>query len=92
MKKIKTKFYCPCCGYDTFIEKPTGTYQICGICFWEDDPVQFEDLNFKGGANKVSLIQGQRNFEKFGACEKDMETNVREPNDNDSRNSKRKKN
>ncbi|MFV1884526.1 MAG: CPCC family cysteine-rich protein [Balneola sp.] len=32
------KYYCPCCVYDTLIEEPPGTYNICKICFWEDDP------------------------------------------------------
>lgn len=66
----KTKYYCPCCGYNSLDKEPPGTYQICRICFWEDDPVQFKDWNFVGGANKVSLIQGQKNFVKYGAVEK----------------------
>ena len=70
------KYFCPCCGYDTLTEEPPGTYDLCPICFWEDDPVQYKDPTFKGGANRVSLIQGQMNFEKFGACEKDKAKNV----------------
>ncbi|UOX88817.1 hypothetical protein MUY14_45345 [Amycolatopsis sp. FBCC-B4732] len=30
---------CPCCGHLAFGEPP-GSYGICGVCFWEDDPVQ----------------------------------------------------
>lgn len=80
------KFYCPCCGYNTFIEPPTGTYIICIICFWEDDPIQLENPNYQGGANRVSLIQGQKNFEMFGACEKEMINNVTKPTEEDIRN------
>lgn len=30
--------------------------------FWEDDPIQLEDNEYKGGANRVSLIQARHNF------------------------------
>ena len=70
MSEQTKKYFCPCCGYKSLDEEPTATYQICDICFWEDDPIQFNDWNYVGGANKVSLIQGQKNFEKFGAVEK----------------------
>ncbi len=85
MTPKNNKFFCPCCGYNTLAEKPSGTYQVCEICFWEDDPIQFEDWNYEGGANKVSLIQGQMNFENFGACEKSMIKNTRKPNQKDQR-------
>ncbi len=31
----KPRFECPCCGYLTLDER--GTYDICPVCFWEDD-------------------------------------------------------
>ncbi|MEH7657210.1 CPCC family cysteine-rich protein, partial [Bacillus velezensis] len=34
------KYTCPCCGYRTIEEEPPGTYEICNICYWEDDEVQ----------------------------------------------------
>lgn len=77
------KFTCACCGYKTLTEKPPGTYEICKICFWEDDVVQYEDPFYRGGANHVSLYEAQRNFIEFGACERDMKKHVREPNEND---------
>ena len=79
------KFACPCCGYKTFAEKPNGHYDICPVCFWEDDPIQFDDPNYEGGANKVSLKQGQRNFINFGACEREMIMNVRKPTEDEQR-------
>ncbi|MDD5070870.1 MAG: CPCC family cysteine-rich protein [Candidatus Omnitrophica bacterium] len=77
------KYTCPCCGYKTFDEAPPGTYLICPICFWEDDPGQFEDPNYEGGANVVSLRQAQKNFIEFGACDKKMIKNVRKLNPKD---------
>ncbi|MBP3944592.1 hypothetical protein J5U18_13725 [Sphingobacteriaceae bacterium WQ 2009] len=76
---VKIKYTCPCCGYKTFNEVPNGTYDICHVRFWEDDPIQFDDPNYEGGANRVSLKQGQINFIEFGACEREMIKNVRKP-------------
>jgi methionyl-tRNA synthetase len=79
------KYSCLCCGYKTFIEKPEGNYDICEVCFWENDPIQLDNPNYKGGANKVSLKEGQKNFLKFGACEKEMIKNVRITNPDEER-------
>ncbi|RAW01839.1 CPCC family cysteine-rich protein [Pseudochryseolinea flava] len=62
---------CPCCGYKTLSEKP-GTLEICEICYWEDDPFQSADPDTEGWANGVSLRAAQRNFQKFGACRRDL--------------------
>lgn len=76
-------YTCPCCGYKTLDEMPPGTYDICEICFWEDDGIQFDNPDYRGGANHVSLREAQKNFLEFGACEKEMIFFVREPNEND---------
>src|SRR5205814_8326840 len=73
------KHACPCCGYRTLPEAPPGTYEICPICFWEDDNVQFEDPDFTGGANRVSLKEAQKNFGDFGASERRLLKFVRRP-------------
>ncbi|MEY8320157.1 CPCC family cysteine-rich protein [Lachnospiraceae bacterium 46-61] len=72
------KYQCPCCGYYTFDSKPNGNYDICPVCFWEDDTI--DDITSIGGANRVSLQQARLNFKKFGACEKNMIPYVRNPN------------
>ncbi|MGM7637493.1 CPCC family cysteine-rich protein [Bacillus sp. Hm123] len=77
------KYTCPCCGYKTLEEEPPGTYDVCEICFWEDDIVQFNDPDYEGGANEVSLRQAQKNFNKFGACEEVCIRSVRKPNEKD---------
>ncbi|WP_083757159.1 CPCC family cysteine-rich protein [Alkaliphilus oremlandii] len=46
---------------------------------------KFDDPNYEGGANRVSLKQGQENFLKFGACEEKMIKYVRRPHKNDIR-------
>lgn len=53
----RTEFPCPCCGFSTLSEKPPGTYDICRLCGWEDDAVQFDDPLYRGGANDESLVE-----------------------------------
>ncbi|MFJ9932229.1 CPCC family cysteine-rich protein [Streptomyces virginiae] len=59
---------CPCCGHRVLDAMP-GSYQICRVCFWEDDDVQFRWPTMDGSANKVSLIEAQRNYQDFGASD-----------------------
>jgi hypothetical protein len=70
------KYTCPCCGYKTLGEPPPGTFEICPVCFWEDDSV---DSDFARGANALSLRQAQANFQQLGACEDRFKSKVREP-------------
>jgi len=43
--------------------------------------VQLLDPSFRGGANKPSLIEGQLNYQQFGACEEQAIKHVRPPKD-----------
>jgi hypothetical protein len=52
-------------------------WDICPVCFWENDSLQRANPEMPGGANNVSLRQGQLNFQKFGACERGMLKHVR---------------
>ncbi|MCT4776691.1 MULTISPECIES: CPCC family cysteine-rich protein [Exiguobacterium] len=81
-------YTCPCCGYQTLNEEPPGTYDICGICFWEDDGVQFRDPDYEGGANTVSLRQAQQNYIRFGVSELLFSDSVRTPTEHDIKDSK----
>ena len=57
---------CPCCGSRTIGER--GNYEICKICWWEDDGQDNESANkvFGGPNYGISLTQGRYNFLKFG--------------------------
>lgn len=72
------KYKCPCCGYFTF-EKKERTYDICPVCFWEDDPEQYKNPTLKGGANHVCLADARVHYKHFGACDTDMKKFVRGP-------------
>jgi len=37
---VSDRYPCPCCGHRLLGEMP-GSYEICPVCFWEDDGVQF---------------------------------------------------
>ncbi len=75
---------CPCCGYLTFDEEPCGSYEICPVCYWEDDCVQNNDPEYDGGANGISLIEAKKNFAKYGAIKLEFENDVREPLEEES--------
>ena len=79
-------FPCPCCGYPTLSEEPPGTFDICPICFWEDDRVQFRDPSYRGGANTVSLNEARANFEAIGVSDPNSRDLVRSPTDEEKRN------
>lgn len=83
LKKKKSEYRCPCCGYYTYTSEPVGEYEICPVCFWEDDPFQSEDPDLEGMANGVSLNQARKNYKKFGACQKDLLKYVRAPKENE---------
>lgn len=54
-----------------------GDYEICPVCFWEDDPSQFANPGFKGGANPPSLAEAQRCYADHGVSEVRFKSNVR---------------
>lgn len=68
---------CPCCG--CYVLESAGKYEICPVCYWEDDPLQESDPDLEGGANKLSLKVSRENYQRFGACEERFRKNVRRP-------------
>jgi hypothetical protein len=77
------KYCCPCCGYRTLTER--GGYDICRVCFWEDDGQDDHDDDLiRGGPNYgLSLTQARLNFSSIGACEERFPKNVRKPNESE---------
>jgi hypothetical protein len=72
-------FHCPCCGCKTLDQR--GGYDICPVCFWEDDGQDDHDADVvRGGPNgALSLTQARQNYIRIGACEESMVGNVRPP-------------
>lgn len=73
---------CPCCGYLT-LSGPPGSYEICDVCWWEDDAVQLRYPEYRGGANAPSLIDAQTNFRQYGASDLQLSSHTRQPNETD---------
>ena len=65
MNKIIDKYKCPCCENNTLYEKPPGTFEICPICNWEDDVVQYNDPTYAGGANEMCLNDARRKYRAY---------------------------
>lgn len=73
------KFPCPCCGFYTLEEMPPGTFILCSVCCWEDDPVQYVDPDYQGGANFPSLNEARENFRRHGTSDILLKHLTREP-------------
>lgn len=58
-------------------------HDICPVCYWENDPIQNDDPDLQGGANKISLNAGKENFRKWGAIDIDYIRYVRAPLDSE---------
>lgn len=54
---------CPCCGYRTLRER--GQYDICRVCFWEDDGTT--ELERMSGPNHMTLREARLNVQRIGA-------------------------
>lgn len=70
---------CPCCQFATLPER--GAYEICPVCFWEDEDQDDQDIEaVRGGPNgTLSLLQARLNFAECGACDVRHRQNVRPP-------------
>jgi hypothetical protein len=61
-----TYFDCPCCGLPTLGE--LNAYEICPVCWWEDDGQGDRDADVvRGGPNyEYSLTAARKNFAAHG--------------------------
>ena len=70
---------CPCCGCRTLSTR--GGFEICPVCFWEDDGQDDHDADaVRGGPNHdLSLSQARSNYREFGASDRRDLSHVRPP-------------
>ena len=63
-----------------------GGFDICKVCFWEDDGQDEADAQtVRGGPNgSLSLSEARHNFLKFGVCEARFTNNVCPANPDES--------
>lgn len=76
---MEPTFPCFACGFLTLGEEP-GSYEICHLCKWQDDPVQLTRPRLRGGANRESLVEAQRAaIERFPLGQQSAGTYQRDP-------------
>lgn len=73
------KFQCPCCMCFTLDE--VATYDICPVCFWEDDGTTGDHAFSPNG---LSLAEARANYLKFGANKERDIKYVRPPRSGES--------
>lgn len=75
---------CPCCGYATL--DSGANYEICKICFWEDDGQDEADADENmGGPNYISLTTGRMNYLLCGASDPKDLPHCRKANEDDEK-------
>jgi len=66
---------CDCCDYFTI--QDGVDYEICPVCFWEQDAFGVSEPDESSGANHgLTLREGRKNFILFGACMAKFKENV----------------
>ena len=78
------KYRCPCCCFRTI--ECRGGFDICQVCYWEDDGQDNHDADdVRGGPNgALSLSVARQNYRKIGACHERFLNCVRKPNDDEA--------
>ncbi len=59
--KWETNYLCPICKKHQF----SDSFEICPICFWENDGYQFDNPNYYGGAINLCFNDYKRRWEKL---------------------------
>ncbi|PNG17910.1 CPCC family cysteine-rich protein [Streptomyces cahuitamycinicus] len=73
---------CPCCGHRTPGE--LWAYEICPVCYWEEDPFQLRHPTAGTGPNHgLNLIEAQANYRRLGAVTEEMRRYVRPPREDE---------
>jgi hypothetical protein len=66
---------CPCCDYFTLPAR--GDWDICPVCFWEDDGSDLARPEMPSGCNHgLTLREARANVARLGACEEAMHPHV----------------
>jgi len=70
---------CPCCGCLTLHGR--GSYEVCPVCFWEDDGQDdpYADEVWGGPNGRLSLATARENYRRIGASDEASIPKVRAP-------------
>ncbi|MCK8061137.1 MULTISPECIES: CPCC family cysteine-rich protein [unclassified Fusibacter] len=74
--KFRARYLCPCCFMPTLDER--ASYDICPICFWEDDGQDSDDADVVryGPNSDYSLTEARINFNKLFTMYRKTEANI----------------
>ena len=77
--EVTKSYLCPCCRHKTLFGR--GSFEICPVCYWEDDGQDDHDADeTRGGPNSdLSLTKARQNYLDIKACEPSMLEHVRLP-------------
>ena len=72
-------YRCPCCDCLTLCGR--AGYEICRVCYWEDDGQASPDADeVRCGPNgSLSLTQARENYRRIGATDARFVSSVRRP-------------
>ncbi|BBB68362.1 hypothetical protein UNDYM_4109 [Undibacterium sp. YM2] len=70
--RVEKLMACPCCGYRSL--DVNGEYEICRVCFWEDDGTC--ELDQLSSPNRMTLREAQQNFQDIGAVSEEVQRYV----------------
>jgi hypothetical protein len=79
LEPVRITCKCPCCGSRTLLVR--GGFEVCPVCFWEDDGQDDDDADqVRDGPNgDLSLTAARANYRKFGAAAEHLLAHVRAP-------------
>lgn len=70
-------YQCPCCDHFTLDERTA--WEICPVCFREDDGTDVDRPDVHSGPNHLTLREGRENVRRIGACDPAMLPHVVPP-------------
>ena len=62
LRKESKIIKCPVCNEYEF--EMDNNFDVCDVCGWENDGVQLDDPDYRGGANKESLNEARSAWAK----------------------------
>lgn len=75
----RQRYPCPCCGNYPLTDEPPGAFLCCDVCWWENDPIQYDDPGYRGGANHPSLAEAREYFRTIQVSAPDLKHLARPP-------------
>ncbi|MEM8864440.1 MAG: CPCC family cysteine-rich protein [Planctomycetota bacterium] len=71
------EYSCYVCGYYTLESR--CDWDVCPICFWEDDILADDGLYEHSPANHMTIAEAKKNYIALGAVSQEYVSKVRKP-------------